>query len=138
LSHDGKWIAYTSDVSGIDEIYVRPFDGAPAGQSGGRLVSQGGGSYARWSRDGKQLFYLSSGQELNSVAVNRQGTDISFDAPRALFELPEIFAFVGAYPYDVTSDGKRFLVTREPLDAPTKVIQVITNVAEDMSRKSAN
>src|SRR6266550_7978847 len=57
FSPDGHWVAYVSSDSGKDEVYVAPFPGP-----GGRVqVSSGGGSQPRWRRDGRELFYLSSG-----------------------------------------------------------------------------
>ncbi len=62
VSADGKWIAYTSNSTGRNEIYVQPF---PSG-SGRWQVSNGGGDWPRWRRDGKELFY-------HSIAVNMGG-----------------------------------------------------------------
>ena len=53
FSPDGRWVAYTSDESGHDEVYVRPFPG-PGSRT---AVSVGGGSDPRWRRDGRELFY---------------------------------------------------------------------------------
>lgn len=135
LSPDGKWMAYMSEVTGANEIYVRPFDGKPAPESGGRRVSPAGGSYPRWSDDGSELFYHSTGEKLMAVAATRNGADLSFGTPVALFELPAIFSLVGAYPYDVMPGGKRFLITRSAIDADQPVIQVITNIVEEMNRR---
>ena len=135
FSPDGRWIAYVSDSSGIDEVYIRPFDGGPAQGVAARLVSAGGGSYPHWSRDGRELFYLSAGEKLMAVVVNNPGGEISFGAPKPLFDIPSIFGFSGAYPYAPAPGGDRFLVTREPLDTPPPVIQVITNAPDLVVRR---
>jgi Tol biopolymer transport system component len=56
LSHDGRWMAYTSDESGHSEIYVRPFELQPGGRHW--QVSQHGGAMPNWSADGKELFFI--------------------------------------------------------------------------------
>ena len=110
LSPDGRWIAYTSDESGIFEVYVQPFHG------GGpkRLVSRGGGAEPRWRRDGRELFYISGELRLMSVAIT-SGAVFEARCPEILFgaNVPDL-----AYPYsrryDVTPDGRRFIV-QEPI-----------------------
>jgi hypothetical protein len=65
FSPDGRWVAYRSAESGRGEIYVRPFPPPPGG--GGKwMVSQGGGEFPHWSRDGKELFYVIDGQVMVS------------------------------------------------------------------------
>ena len=67
FSPDGKWIAYSSDLSGKEEIYVQTF---PA-SGGKRQISKGGGSRARWRRDGKELFYLAADGKIMAVTLPR-------------------------------------------------------------------
>src|SRR5262249_25136480 len=65
FSPDGKWVAYTSDASKRDEVYVQSF---PAG--GNEIqISSNGGSQPRWRKDGKELFYLTPDNKLMTVAV---------------------------------------------------------------------
>jgi eukaryotic-like serine/threonine-protein kinase len=109
---NGRWIAYSSDESGRDEIYVRPFDASGAvGSSrdvpvtGKWMVSKDGGRNPRWSHDGKELFYLSSaGGMMMTVPVSTTGV-FQAGVPKALFKVPPEVLF-----YDVSSDGKRFLM----------------------------
>jgi eukaryotic-like serine/threonine-protein kinase len=105
VSPDSKWIAYTSDESGgTDEIYVTSF---PA--SGPRWrVSSGGGSLARWSRDGKELFYRTPDGRLMVAVVRTVSNGLQFGTPAALFRLFEPEGMF-AYPYDVAPDGRRIL-----------------------------
>jgi eukaryotic-like serine/threonine-protein kinase len=108
FSPDGHWIAYTSDESGNDEIYVREFSSGSAqgswGAAGKWLISKGGGTGPRWRGDGKELFYVGSDGKLTSVDISAK-TVFKAGAPRPLFQLPP--GFIGV---DVTADGKRFLV----------------------------
>jgi len=105
VSPDSKWLAYTSDESGgFNEVYVTSFPTA-----GPRWrVSSGGGSFARWSRNGKELFYRALDGTLTVTSVRTVSHGLEFGTPAALFrvsEPPGMFA----YPYDVDSDGQRIL-----------------------------
>ncbi len=108
FSPDGHWIAYISDESGSDEIYVREFSSGSAqgsGDAAGKwLISKGGGTYPRWRGDGKELFYVASGGKLTSVDISAKPV-FQAGAPRPLFQLPP--GFIGS---EVTPDGGRFLI----------------------------
>ena len=109
FSPDSRYIAYRSDASGKDEIYVQPF---PAASGGKWTVSQGGGFAPRWRADGKELFYISADGKMMAVEVS---TTPVFKAgiPKALFQTT-VLATTGlarnVTRYDVTADGKKFLV----------------------------
>ena len=108
FSPDGHWIAYTSDESGRDEIYVRDFSFGSAqgsGDAAGKwLISKDGGTEPRWRGDGKELFYVASDGKFMSVDIRAKPL-FEAGAPRPLFQLPP--GFIGG---EVTSDGKRFLI----------------------------
>jgi Tol biopolymer transport system component len=83
FSPDVRWLAYTSNESGRDEVYVRPFPDA-----GGKWqVSTSGGSQPRWRPDGKELFYVAVDAKLMAVpiAVAPQGRAVTAGAPVGLF-----------------------------------------------------
>ena len=105
VSPDSKWIAYTADESGSSsEVYVTSF---PA--SGPRWrVSNGGGSLARWTRNGKELFYRALDGKLMVASVRTVSNGLEFGTPAALFRVPEPMGMY-SYPYDVASDGQRIL-----------------------------
>jgi dipeptidyl aminopeptidase/acylaminoacyl peptidase len=108
FSPDGHWIAYTSDESGDDEIFVREFSSGSAQRSrdaaGKWLISKGGGTDPRWRGDGKELFYVASDGKLMSVDVSAKPV-FEVGTPKPLFQLPP--GFIGG---DFTPDGKRFLI----------------------------
>ncbi|MBZ5625674.1 MAG: hypothetical protein LAQ69_44330 [Acidobacteriia bacterium] len=106
-----RWVAYTSNASSSVEVYVQSF---PVG-SGKFLISSGGGTQPRWRRDGKELFYLAANGKLMSVEVTTTPT-FSHGAPKALFDPHEDTGGVPQFPfrYDVSPDGKRFLVVTNP------------------------
>jgi serine/threonine-protein kinase len=123
FSPDGRWMAYVSDVSGHDEIYVRSFSDPNAAVI---PVSTRGGTQPRWSRDGKELFYL-EGRRFMAVGTGSGGV-MEPATPEVLFEgrHGETFGDAGA-SYDVSLDGSRFVMARtKDLVMPT-VIQVVLN-----------
>jgi len=81
LSPNGKWLAYTSDESGVNEVYVRPF---PATETARWQVSNGGGSEPVWSASGDELSYLDPNLMLMVVRV-RGGTTFLAETPQPLF-----------------------------------------------------
>ena len=122
FSPNGRWIAYTSDESGKNEIYVRPFDpslatGTPAGKgapvTGKWMVSKDGGNSALWRRDGKELFYLSSDGTAMAVDVSITGV-FQAGVPKALFKVP-----AGVAWWDISPDGQRFLMAVPAATTPS-------------------
>lgn len=109
ISPDGKWLAYASDESGDWEIYVTTFPGA----AGKWQVSRGGGTEPRWRGDGKEIFYLAPGGMMTAASVSTQGT-FSTGMPVSLFQFHGRAAIssTDTFSYDVSKDGKRFLVNR--------------------------
>ena len=116
FSPDGRWIAFSSTESGRSEVYVTGF---PTSERRWR-ISEGGGSQARWRRDGEELFYLAPDQTLMAVDFHSQGSDIEVGAAQALFEIR--LPWLAYRAYDPT-DGERFLVNRLII-APGLDIQV--------------
>ena len=137
ISPDGRWIAYESDSSGRPEIYVRPFPDVASGQS---QVSTGGGRRPLWARDGQELFYLAQTagptSTLMRVPVKAQSTVWSAGTPVALFQ-GRYFTGSQGRTYDVSPDGRRFLMVKEAGadqgDARPQII-VVQNWHEELKR----
>jgi serine/threonine-protein kinase len=108
-------LAHVSNESGGNEIYVRPF---PAGENKWR-VSSNGGTGPRWRRDGRELIYI-EGDQLMAVSVTTQPT-LSPGTPAALFSRRYLTDLTLHPQYDVTSDGKRFLVRERRAEKPLAV-----------------
>jgi Tol biopolymer transport system component/DNA-binding winged helix-turn-helix (wHTH) protein len=119
LSPDGRYLAYLSDESGRDEVYVRQF---PAG-SRKWPVSSGGASQLRWSRDGREIFYVEAGT-LMAVPV-RTGSDFEAGLPSRLFSHPAFTTWIDPN-YDVSADGRRFILP-DRVGAQQPVIHVVQN-----------
>jgi serine/threonine-protein kinase len=108
ISPDGRWIAYESDESGQFEIYVRPF---PNVDEGRWQISTGGGAKPLWARSGRELFHLAPVTRLMVVPV-KSGPTFAAGNPELLFEGRYLdAAFIGR-TYDVSPDGKRFLMIK--------------------------
>ncbi len=116
FSPDGRWIAYSSDETGSDQIYVQSF---PAG-AGKFQLSTDGGSQPRWRRDGKEIFYVSATNILTAVNVKTAPTFEIAGTPQTLFPLQIPFGSLADenIHYDVAADGKSFLVDSLAIDKP--------------------
>jgi Tol biopolymer transport system component len=120
FSPDGHWVAYTSNESGVSEIYVVPFPPSPNGEKW--MVSRGGGVQARWRRDGKELFYLSPDSQMMAVEVNT-GPVFQSGNPQALFQTDIVDTGIrtGPISWDIAPDGRFLIVTSSAIDASLTV-----------------
>jgi eukaryotic-like serine/threonine-protein kinase len=124
FSPDGRWIAYSSDESGRRDVYVRGFapDRNPAVAFGQWTISVNGGDKPRWSRDGKELFYIASDGKMMTVPI-KGGQAFEPGVPISLFDT----RVTGYMPYDVAPDG-RFLINTMPANATARSsITVVVN-----------
>ena len=131
ISPNGRFLAYQSNESGRSEIYVRPFPNADEGRW---LLSTDGGSRPLWGPDGRELFYLTPGGQLTTVPVETED-GFSYGNAEPVFEKSYV---VRGYrrTYDVSPDGKRFLMIDEVTPdepAPTEMILVL-NWTEELKR----
>ena len=133
MSPDGKWIAYDSDESGTPQVYVRPFPG-PGGKY---QVSTTPGLRPRWRRDGKELYYLGLDNRLMAAEVKSTGQTFVVGAVRPLFETrPVLGAIIGASnSYEVTADGKRFLVNTIVGELTSSPITLVVNWDAELKKK---
>jgi Tol biopolymer transport system component len=131
FSADGRWLAYISDESGRNEVYVQPYPG-PGGKW---QISTEGGTEPVWNRNGRELFYR-SGSKMMVVEITTQPS-FAFGSPRMLFEGEQYVPSTGPYPYpfanyDVSPDGQRFLmITKESKPQ----INVVLNWFEELKRR---
>jgi Tol biopolymer transport system component len=128
FSPNGKWLAYCSTESGEQKVYVVPFPGA-----GGKWeVSPGGGCYARWRRDGKELFYISADNKIMAAEVKSEGSSFGIGAVKPLFETRVYRSTFGGY--DVSADGQRFIICYEP-GQPNVAITLVQNWDAELKKK---
>jgi eukaryotic-like serine/threonine-protein kinase len=127
ISPNGRWLAYSSNEGGPLQVYVQAYPGP-----GGRFqISSDGGAEPRWSRDGRTLYYRHS-QRMMAVPVE---TDAVFSAgtPRTLFEGD--YARIGwnQANYDVSPDGKSFLMIKGSVQGLPREIAVIGNWFDELA-----
>jgi hypothetical protein len=122
-----RWVAYTSNESGRDEVQLRTFPDAQT-----RLVvSSGGGHSPKWRRDGKELFFVASDGTVMAVAVS--DNPLRLGPPVPLFQAPRGFAardstgLRSSKAWDVTPDGQRFLLPAPVEGVATSPFTVVLN-----------
>jgi Tol biopolymer transport system component len=126
FSPDGHSVAYLSNESGRDEVYLQPFPG-PGGKT---LISTEGGNAPVWARSGHELFYR-NGDKMMAVDIT---TDPELEAgnPRLLFE-GRFDTFGSLANFDVTPDGRRFVMIQEGPGMRTQ-INVVLNWFDELKR----
>src|ERR1039458_714590 len=125
VSPDGHWLAYTSSESGAPEVYVAGFHGPGKWQ-----VSATGGVQAKWSSDGKELYYMDPRFNLLSVPVKEVDGALQFASPQQLvsnWSAPQVF-------YDVSPDGKKILLDKVSQHV-SQSVTVVTNFTAGVKKK---
>ena len=137
ISPDGRWLAYQSNQSGQHEVYVRPF---PDVTSGHFQISAGGGTRPLWARSGRELFYVGPTGTLMSAPI-RPGTTWTAGTARKILEGGRYFFGSGRInhrTYDVSPDGRRFLMIKDVADSEQSVtpasIVVVLNWFRELKR----
>ena len=129
FSPDGRWLAYMSNESGRNEVYVQPFPG-PGGKW---QISTGGGTELVWARNGRELFYR-NGDKMMVVDIQTQPT-LAASTPRLLFEGSYERANNFRPNYDVTPDGQRFVMIKGSEALQATQINVVLNWFEELKRR---
>ena len=136
ISPDGRWMAYMSDESGQDEIYVRPY---PEISKGRWQVSTSGGNSPLWSPDGRKLFYR-NGRAVMAVAVETAPA-FTPGKPEVLFQgRYVVLSLTDGHTWDISPDGKRFLMLKAPgspestTEGPHK-INIVLNWFEELKQR---
>ncbi len=132
ISPDGRWIAYASDETGREEVYVQSLEG-----SGGKYqISTDGGFGALWARNGRELFYRKDNKAMAVTVTTNPGFAAS--TPRTLFE--------GTYDihprregvWDITPDGQRFLMVRPTAhESSQDQFRVVLNFSTEIKRRTS-
>ena len=120
FSPDGRWLAYLSNETGRDEVYVREFQASTRKWQ----ISTAGGGNPAWGRDGKELFYVARDHRLMTVPL-RMGATIEVGTPVSLFQID------AGVLSDVTADGRRFLI-KTTSGIPPVPITVVLNWTADI------
>jgi serine/threonine-protein kinase len=131
FSPDGRWIAYRSNESGTYEIYVRPF---PAGNGSEWPISDGGGLFAFWSRNGRELFYETIDGRIMVTEYRVTGDSFAPGKPRLWSD--RLGFSPGLANIDLAPDGKRFIVfsNADSLNAPPRIVFLL-NFFDELKRR---
>jgi Tol biopolymer transport system component len=129
ISPNGRWIAYVSDESGRQEVFVQPFPDL----NGKWQISAMGGTEPRWSRDGRQMFYR-NGSKMMAVDIQTQA-GFAAGIPRLLFDQPYATGNLYYY-YDVAPDGQRFLMLKDIEEQTSQLeLRMVLNWGEEVKRR---
>jgi len=129
VSPDGRWLAYVSNESGHDEIYVRGYP-APLGRW---QISSGGGNSPRWAPTGRELYYRSADSLISASVVT--GPTFAVGARRALFAGP-YFSQTDHAEYDVSPDNQHFVFIGGASARPGLIITL--NWFQELRRQTAS
>jgi len=127
LSPDGRWLAYSSNESGREEIYVTRFPSGP----GRWQISQAGATFPAWRADGREIFFAGTDGQIYSASVNPKGEEFELEKVVALFS----YGFIGPVgtPLDPTPDGQKFIFETLPEGAPTPLV-FVSNWTGDLKK----
>ena len=131
FSPDGRWIAYISNESGRNEVYVQAYPG----HAGKLQISSDGGEEPVWSHDGRELFYRNTTKMMAAEIVT--GPALKASKPRLLFD--------GRYEnlswepnYDVSADAQKFLMLKSLDNTPPNQINIVLNWYEELKRRAGS
>jgi serine/threonine protein kinase/Tol biopolymer transport system component len=124
LSPDGRWLAYSGNDGGKEEIYVTSF---PSG-NGRWQISREGGTFPVWRGDGKEIFFIGLDARVYGVEVSAQESKFEVRNSQLLFEVRNVFAL--GSPFDASPDGKHFVVLTQPEGSALPMMLVLNWTTE--------
>jgi eukaryotic-like serine/threonine-protein kinase len=125
FSPNGKWVAYTSNESGGNEVYVQSFPDPHEKVQ----ISNGGGVSPRWAPSGRELYFLAIDRRLMAVKVTT-GNALQAGTPIPLFDTS---VDLGANRYAPDYDGRRFLLNVGAAETGAAPLVVVLNWAEHLT-----
>ncbi|MGC2818058.1 MAG: protein kinase [Candidatus Sulfotelmatobacter sp.] len=126
ISPDSRWVAYVSDESGMEELYITSF---PEGK-GKWKVSSNGAAYPAWRADGKELFYQNLANDFFACPIAMKGSEIEVGTPQRLFNTTAPGVGIS---FDVSADGKRLLINHAEEEAQAP-LQLLTNWTAELKK----
>jgi len=132
FSPDGKWVAFSMTGGGSRDIFIKPF----LAGNGLWQASTEGARWPRWSRDGKELYFVSDKSEVNVASVRVKGTELELGQPQVLFRYRPALRIYrqGMIGFDVSPDGKRFLLNAAA-DENTRPLTLVVNWTAELKKK---
>jgi Tol biopolymer transport system component len=131
ISPDGRWVAYVSEETGRKEVYIAPFP-EPTRR---HRISTDGGTQPRWSRDGRELFFVTTSRSMMAASFDSRKPDSPGGPPRRLFDVELRWQFSSnvPYKYDVSPDGRFLIVVRSSEEPPP--LTIVTNWQAGLEKK---
>ena len=129
ISPNGNWMAYGSNESHQDEVYVRPF---PAVDSARWTISVSGGIEPMWSRSGRELFFRTRSGDMMAVPV-ATGPTFQAGTPVKLFTAPYLLGSQRHHAYDISLDDQQFIMVRNP-QKRAQILGVVLNWGAEINR----
>jgi Tol biopolymer transport system component len=128
ISPDGRWLLYTSTQTGSREVFVESMPEQAGGSAAGvkKQVSLAGGIQPTWRADGKELFYIAGDGKMMSVSVGYGPASLDLGVPKPLFQT-RLELDSSQRQYDLSGDGKRFLLAQPLEESASAPITVIVN-----------
>ncbi len=110
FSPDGHWVAYTSNESGVSNVYVTQF--LPDNPAAARqwMISMRGGSQPRWRGDGREIFFLSPDGKMMVAGIRTLPTGMEPGVPQSLFDANVVASIFNTSSFDVAADGQSFFI----------------------------
>jgi serine/threonine-protein kinase len=134
LSPDGHWLAYVSDESGSWQLYVRPFPNANAGKWA--VSSEGIMSPPLWAPDGRTIYYVDRANQVVASSIDAAGATLRIGQQQSVFDAtPYLVSGFGSW--DISRDGKRFLMLRRTAQRSLTRMFVVENLPALLERASA-
>ena len=138
FSPDGRWLAYQSNESGKDEVYLRAFPPPSSGQGGKWQISNSGGTFPRWTRNGHELMYQ-SGDRIMAASYTVKGDTFVAEKPSVWIAKLGAEPSAGFQAWDLSPDGKRVavLTPAESAEAPKQDHEVVflENFFDELRRR---
>ena len=133
ISPNGKWMAYGSNESHQNEVYVRPF---PSVDSARWTISVSGGAEPRWAHSGREIFFRTAAGDMMAVPVSA-GETFQAGTPVKLFTAPHFLADERHHAYDVGLDDQKFIMIRNSRKS-AQTLGVVVNWGSEIKRLSAH
>jgi Tol biopolymer transport system component/tRNA A-37 threonylcarbamoyl transferase component Bud32 len=129
ISPNGRWMAYGSNESHQDEVYVRPF---PAVDSARWTISVSGGTEPVWSRSGRELFFRTRSGDMMAVPIST-GTAFQAGTPGKLFTAPHLLTSERHHAYDISLNDQQFIMVRNS-QKNAQTLGVVVNWGAEIKR----
>jgi Tol biopolymer transport system component len=130
LSPDGRWMAYKTDESKVNQIVVDAFP-----KRGARVqVSTAGGNWVRWRSDGREIFWLGLDDQLMAASIVESNNKLEVGEGRTLFRVPPRTARTVTFSYDVAKDGQQFLFNTPIDNTESTPVTVVLNWTEQLRK----